>query len=553
MKQYKFLVVTVLMAFGPLLSCNKDFLDRPPQNELSQNSFWTSEKDAYMALNAIYAVMDGGAGSIYEDGATDNAHAQYPWESNATTISLGDVTTTMDEGWDFNPIRRVNYLLENIDKVPMDEALKERFSAEARFVRAFRYFNLTNNFGNVPLFTQTLTVDEALKISRSPRAEVLQFVTTELAAIANILPASYSGGKNNEKGRITKGAALALKARVHLYNSQWQEAVAAAQQVMGMGYELFSVAGEDEKGAADNYAAWVDFASADEEAKFRTGLRSYEKLFWEANEGNVEIILDRQYLEETDPQYNNLYLLSDDLGGWSSVAPSQNLVNAYQSFKTGDDIVPPTPAQRAAMYANRATDPAFYNEYKNRDPRFYASILFDKAPWNTIEAGYEFIWVKGGNNCSKTGYNFRKLVDPMIWGQQIDNHANFPALRYAEVLLTYAEAKNELSGPDATIYDAIDKIRTRAGMPVLDRTKFSTKDQLRTAIRQERRIELALEGHRFMDIRRWKIAPGVMTTIYNLENGLVQTRRWEDKLYLMPVPQSEIDKNPNLLPNNPDY
>lgn len=553
MKQYKFPVIAAFLTSSMLLSCNKDFLDRPPQNELSQGSFWTSEKDAYAALNAIYAVMDGGAGAIYNDGATDNAHAQYPWESNATTISLGDVTTSMDEGWDFNPIRRVNYLIENIGGIPMGDVLKERFSAEARFVRAFRYFNLTNNFGDVPLFTKTLSVEEALNISRSPKAEVLKFVTDELTAIANILPSSYNGGKNNEKGRITRGAAVALKARVHLYSGQWQEAVNAAQQVMGMGYELFRVAGEDEKGAADNYAAWVDFSDADEEAKFRTGLRSYEKLFWEENEGNSEIILDRQYLAETDPQYNNLYLLSDDLGGWSSVAPAQSLVNTYQSFKTGENIIPPTPGQRAARYVNRATDPAFYNEYRNRDPRFYASILFDKAPWNTIEPGYEFIWVKGGNNCSKTGYNFRKLVDPAIWGQQVDNHANFPILRYAEVLLTYAEAKNELSGPDGTIYDAIDEIRARAGMPALNRTKINTKDLLRTAIRDERRIELVLEGHRFMDIRRWKTAADVMVTIYNLENGLVQTRRWEDKLYLMPVPQSEIDKNQHLLPNNPDY
>jgi hypothetical protein len=552
MMKHKFHIAAALIVTSLLFSCNKDFLERPPQNQLSEGTFWTSEKDAYAALNAIYQQIDGSDGDAYQDGSTDNAHAQYPWESNATTISLGDVTTSMNEGWSFDAIRRVNYFLENVDRVPMDDVLKERFKAEARFMRAFRYFNMMNNFSNVPLITKTLTVEESY-VARSPKADVLKFVTDELTAITDVLPPSYSGGKNNEKGRITKGAVVALKARLHLYNGQWQQAADAAQEVMGMGYELFKVTGEDAKDAADNYAAWVDFADATAEARFRNGLRSYEKLFWQVNEGNKEVILDRQQIPEKDAKFINTLLLSDDLGGWSSIAPSQSLVDAYQDFRTGEAIAPPSAADRAARYKTRATDPAFHSEYKNRDPRFYASILFDKAPWNGIESDYEFEWVKGGNNCSKTGYNFRKYVDPSAWGAQVDNHANHIIIRYAEVLLTYAEAQNELAGPSAAVYDAIDAIRTRAGMPLIDRAKYGTQPLLRDAIRQERRIELALEGHRFQDIRRWKIASAVMTSLYDLENGLVQTRKWDDKLYLMPVPQADVDKNAKLLPNNPGY
>lgn len=552
MTKYKFHIISAITAASLLLSCNKDFLDRPPQNQLSEGTFWTGEKDVYAALNAIYNQIDGGENSIFEDGASDNAHAQYPWESNATTISLGDVTTSMNEGWNFTAIRRVNYFLENADKVQMDAALKERFKAEARFMRAFRYFNMTNNFGDVPLITKTLTVEESY-VARTPKAEVLKFVLDELTAIAVLLPASYSGGKNNEKGRITKGAVIALKARVHLYNEQWQAAADAASQVMSMGYELFTISAEDAKDQADDYAQWVNFANATEAAKFRLGLRSYEKLFWQTNESNKEVILDRQHIPEKDAQFVNTYLLSDDLGGWSSVAPTQSLVDAYQSFKTGEAVTPVAPDTRATLYAARGTNPAFYDEYKNRDPRFYATVLFDKSPWNFIEQGYVFKWVKGGNNCSKTGYNFRKYVDPPTWAAQVDNHANHIIIRLAEVLLTYAEAKNEVSGPDASIYDAVDRIRTRAGMPVLNRAKLNTKELLREAIRNERRVELVLEGQRFMDIRRWKIAPVVMTNLYDLENGLVQTRRWDNKLYLMPVPQADIDKNPKLKPNNPGY
>jgi hypothetical protein len=145
------------------------------------------------------------------------------------------------------------------------------------------------------------------------------------------------------------------------------------------------------------------------------------------------------------------------------------------------------------------------------------------------------------------------LVDPAIYRQQVDNHANIILIRYAEVLLTYAEAKNELSGPDATVYDALDAVRTRSGMPVVDRAKYAGKDALREVIRNERRVELALEGQRYMDIRRWKIAPQVMKTINNIKNTQAQERTWNDRFYLMPVPQKEVDLSKGVLTQNAGY
>jgi hypothetical protein len=186
-------------------------------------------------------------------------------------------------------------------------------------------------------------------------------------------------------------------------------------------------------------------------------------------------------------------------------------------------------------------------------PKKTLIIMFEGSPWNNIQKGYSFTWEKGSNN-SQIGYNFRKLVDPASWKAQVDNYSNHVIIRYAEILLTYAEAQNEIAGPDASVYDAIDQIRDRAGMPALNRIKYSTQATLRNAIRLERRIELALEGNRFMDIRRWKIAPQVMnTTLYAIDGGKADDRTWYDKLYLMPVPQSQTDLNPKLLPNNKDY
>lgn len=543
-------ILTGLLTFGAVSSCKKDFLERPPLDQLSETTFWKNSNDVYKAVNAIYNQLPGD-GIIYEDGATDNAHAQYPWESSATDVSAGTATSVTDAGWSFIDVRRANYFLANADKVTgMDQALLERYKAEVRFLRALFYHRLATKFGNVPLITTVLPLGEE-NVPRTPKAEVLKFVTDELDAVSKILPASYSGGKSIEKGRVTKGAALALKARVHLYEGQWQQAVDASSQVMTLGYSLFKVSTEAAIDAKDNYSTWVTFTDANDEKKFRLGLRSYEALFHKANEGNNEVILDRQQIDQKDANFLNTYLPPGTIGGWSSVTPTQELVNSYGSYKTGEAVVPPSAAQRASWYI--AKDPNFANEYKNRDPRLYATILFENSPWNAIEDDYKFNWVEGASNMSQTGYNFRKMVDPSIYRDQVDNHANIILIRYAEVLLTYAEAKNEISGPDGTVFDALDAIRIRSGMPALDRVKYGDKVLLRELIRNERRVELALEGQRYMDIRRWKIAPQVMKTINNIKNTQAQARTWTDKLYLMPVPQKEIDLAKGVLTQNDGY
>lgn len=549
-------ILTGLFATLTLASCKKDFLERPPQ-QLSELTFWKNENDVYQVVMGVYAKLpgaDGAFGMLYADGASDNVHAQYPWESIATDVSSGAITSTIAldlSGWDYTGIRRANYFLDNAAKVTaIDKALLERYKAEVRFIRAFSYFNLLSRFGAVPLIKNVVAIGDE-NIAQTPKAEVLKFVLDELDAVSKILPQSYAGGKPNEKGRITKGAALALKARACLYDGQWQQAADAASQVMGVGYSLFKVTAPDPLQAKDQYADWVSFTNAADESKFRLGLSSYEALFYQKNNGNAEVILDQQHIKQIDVNPLNTLLPPGTIGGWSSVTPTQSLVDSYASYKTGDAVIPADPAKRAALYL--AKDPAFANEYKNRDPRFYASILFENAPWYAVENDYKFKWVEGASNMSQTGYNFRKMVDPSIVREQVDNYANVILIRYAEVLLTYAEAKNELSGPDASVYESLDAIRTRSGMPVTDRAKYADQSTLRTLIRNERRVELALEGQRYMDIRRWKIAPQVMTTINNIKNSQAQQRVWNDKLYLMPIPQSQIDLAKGVLKQNSGY
>jgi starch-binding outer membrane protein, SusD/RagB family len=541
--------------------CSKDFLNRTPEGQVAEETFWNSQTDVLNALNGIYGFIGvgdiahllDGQNAIYDDGASDNALAQYPWESNATNIAKGNITPATDEGWEFRGIRRANYFLENVDRVKMDNDLKERTKAEARFLRAFFYSGLALKFGDLPLITSTLTPETSYG-ARTPKEQVWKFIFSELDTVAKVLPAAYSGGSPSEKGRVTKGAALALGARLHLYRSEWKDASEYAKAVMAIpGYQLFKVVSEDGDEQLDNYAGWVNFSSPADEKKFRLGLRSYEKLFWATNKGNAEVIFDRQHMLQKDVQSENTYLPPAILGGWSSVTPTQDLVDAYESYTTGEPRKPLDNVVRAARFKTRDQDKVFYDEYKNLDPRFYATVMFDSCTWNGLEKDFLFRWKRGSNN-SITGYNFRKLVDPAAYKAQVDNYSNHIIIRYAEILLTYAEAQNEVAGPDASVYDAVDQIRERAGMPKLDRAKYASQATLREAIRRERRIELALEGNRFMDIRRWKIAPQVMTTtLYAVDGGKADSRTWYDKLYLMPVPQTQTDLDPKLLPNNDGY
>ncbi|MEH6703433.1 MAG: RagB/SusD family nutrient uptake outer membrane protein [Galbibacter orientalis] len=542
-KKYKILPILMVAILG---SCSDDFLDRVPQDQISSETFWKSESDVELALNGCYQYVEASVYEAYVDGYTDNSYCQYPWESNATIISAGTINADMNDGYSYSGIRRFNYFLDNVDKAPLAETIKTQYKSEVRVLRAWAYYNLAKKFGAVPLIKNFSLEGEEVAIAPTSEVEVMEFAKSELTdAIAN-LPV-----ENVYKSRVSKGAALALKARIHLFNKEWSEAASSAHEIMGLGYQLFELASITEEDMIDDYSFLVDFASDQEKEKFYKGLRSYEQLFWEQNESNSEVIMEVEYIPESAYEYssgiNTLYLADNAGGGWSSITPTQSMVNAYWT-QQGNEFTAPSPGERAARYNAGAYDEAYLDEFRNRDTRLYASILFPGAPWNSLVPELIFSWNKGGSNISKTGYNYRKMTDPSESAQsgQWKGPQNFPVIRYAEILLTYAEAKNEASGPDATIYDAIDLIRKRAGMPVIDRNVVNSKPALRALIRNERRIELAGEGFRWDDIRRWGISSEVMNSIYSIDNSLAQERRWEPRFIRFPYPQTAIDRNPNL-------
>ncbi len=192
------------------VSCSDDFLERPPLDDVSEETFWKTEEDLYKAVNGVYSQLPA-EGFIYDDGASDNAHAQYPWESTATVVSAGSIITADDAGWNYEDKRRCNYFLENADAVEnADPDLLNRYKAEVRFIRAYSYFRMMCKFGDIPLVTSTLDIED-VNIPRTPRAEVLDFIITELEDISEMLPVTYAGGKPDEKGELPGGLPWHLK------------------------------------------------------------------------------------------------------------------------------------------------------------------------------------------------------------------------------------------------------------------------------------------------------------------------------------------------------
>ena len=484
-----------------LTSCTKDILEVSSTTQISSETFWKTESDVRLAIDGTYRTLaDLEQGYLYHDVMTDNAYNNYPWEGYK---AIGDGTHTPDGpgaiSWVWNDcfkgIGRANVVLDNFESVEgLSDEFKKSVNGEALFLRAYFYYKLVDHYGGVPIFLESPKLDHGQQ-ARNTKEEVVTQILLDLDDAASLLPISQS-----QTGRVTKGAALALKARVLLYNERWSDAADAAKVVMDMNkYSLFP---------------------------------NYRDLFRGENENNNEVIFDVQYKAPEQGNFNVLYLGSFTIGGWSSVVPMQNLVDAYEMLD-GQSILD------SPMYDET-------NPYEKRDPRLKQTIFVPGVTANGNE----------NHQGEYTGYSFKKhteydeddVVD--VTGYPNKTGINNIILRYADILLMYAEAKNEASGPDQSVYDAINEVRARPTVEMPELPSGLSKDQMREAIRHERRIELVLEGTRYSDIKRWKLAENIL-------DGLVDpggTRAFDaSKHYLWPIPQKEFDIEGTGLIQNPNW
>jgi len=516
-------------------------LDLTPVDRFTEATYWTTAEKANSVLNTAYSQMFRNDYFFNNEGMSDNAYNGRGDASGVASLAAGTYDASLGrirEEWSFHytGIKTCHIFLENVDRVSnMDPALVDRMKAEVRFIRAFHYFQLMTWFGDVPLFESDLTIEEAQSIARTPREEVLNFVLKELDEVASILPINTAYA-TPDKGRATKGAAIALKARALLYEGRWQEVVTTCEMLMNNStngsYSLFP---------------------------------SYEGLFLPQNENNSEVILDMQYVP-VERAYDNFFDFAPLAVGarLNALAPTQELVNSY-IMTNGKKI-----EEEGSGYSEA-------DSYSNRDPRLTYTVVYHGYEWKKPDGTTEIIYTKPGTDpddsavdeyrpgsvSSPTGYYIRKYYDPTSLAN-FSSGLNLILIRYADVLLMYAEAKHELGQMNESVWNqTVRALRERAGFTDPQALNFNSawgQDELRDIIRNERRTELAMEGLRIFDIRRWRIAGEVLNGWAHgaqfgpasVDNGYIRANQRtfdESRHYLWPIPRDERALNPNLTQN----
>lgn len=520
-------------------SCQK--LDLAPTDRFSESNFWTVDANVYNALNNNYSLIYNSGLYFYNESLSDNAYSS---NGDYTVVSSGVYTSSLakfrnDWGYYYSTILSCNLFLQNVDQnTTLPSATISRLKAETRFIRAFEHYNLAKWYGDVPLVDHVLSTEEAQQISRTSRDSVFQFVVSELEAAAIDLP-TQDELPASENGRITKAAAMALEARVLLFMGNHMDEVATiCEQLM------------------NNQTANGSYSLNS----------SYSALFNNptTNKTNNESILSLQYVPSVRTWSDFYDFAPRSVGGRvSSMAPTESLVESYIMLN-GKSI-----NETGSGYDES-------NPYANRDPRLTATVVYDKYGWVNADGSTKTIYIRPGSDpdrsapdeynqtsqsTTKTGYYWRKYFDPIAQAG-FASGSNLHLIRYAEVLLDYAEAKNSLGQMDATVWDAtIGALRRRAGFTDEGALAYPTGGDMTNIIRNERRVELALEGIRPDDIRRWKIAEIVMNGVVHgakfsdptVDNGYirVQNRQFDpSRNYLWPVPATEIGLNRNLTQNN---
>ncbi|QXV64263.1 RagB/SusD family nutrient uptake outer membrane protein [Mucilaginibacter sp. 21P] len=561
--KYKNIKRRCIFALGAIVvslgACKKDgFLDVPNKQTLNNQSTFASQNNADLFINDIYNQLPDGNNDYQAlDQYADNSFCGAAWENGQATVRAGsinpsNVPTGPGGMWDwkgtYTKIRKCNVFLKEAatNKANYSDTWYQQRVAEVTYLRAYFYSLLFTSYGGVPIITVPLDNRDGSDIfgARASIDQTLAFIEADCDAAAAVLPA-----KASETGRASKGSALALKGWVELFAasplvntgndaSKWAKAASTNKQLIDLGtYSLFN-----------------------------TTATSYADQFLGPNNWNSETIFARGYA--TGPakgSHREGYLGPVYVNGvqqsWGNLAPTQGLVDDYAM----DNGLP-------------ISDPASgYNPqkpYEKREPRFYQSILYDGSSWQgdifkSRIGGSNQIDLGSTSDISNTGYNARKTLDESITGQTSINlapsFANYIIFRYAEVLLSYAEAQNEAVGPDNTVYDAVNKVRARSALPAVK--SGLSKDQMRDYIRRERRIELAFEDKRWFDIRRWKITTGTNGVLTSAVYGMkiepsggsltytpvkIFTNLFFDYQNWMPIPQDVMDQNKKLV-QNPGY
>ncbi|WP_415160203.1 RagB/SusD family nutrient uptake outer membrane protein [Parafilimonas sp.] len=565
-------IIKLAVCCGLLFSaCRKDsFLNVDNLSAVSSTTAFATEDAADLVLNDVYYYLPDEYDLVFDpfDNWTDNSMTGFSWSTSANaartkaTITSNTVFSYNWGGgyqkssswlnWDYlyTAIRKCNVFIAGLDASSLDDSYKEQRLGEAKVLRAYFYHIVWMLYGGGPIITvpdNRAEDGDSIYHARATFDENYAFLEEELTEAADLLP-DNSG--NDGGGRVTKGAALTLRGWIELfyasplYNTsndltRWAAAAATNKLVMQLGYSLYP---------------------------------TYDELFLTTggNSNNNEGIFYREYLGlkagSTITNYQGPAYVGQQWLSWGGSTPTQELVDDY-AMANG----------KAITDAGSGYDAQ--NPYASREPRFRQSILYNGNTFNGVEyisavgSGYNEIDLSDATDQTNTGYAMKKCIDTTVnifdWGGP--SSQTYYYFRYAEVLLNYAEAENEAEGPDASVYDALDQVRTRAGIPTFSEIYPNvSQDSMRQLIRRERRVELAFEGKRYFDLLRWKIAEDNLNHVMHgtkvtptssgytydvievIPSGSPQWSFDASKNYLLPIPLSIIGQNPELT-QNPNY
>ncbi|MBD0404672.1 RagB/SusD family nutrient uptake outer membrane protein [Flammeovirga sp. EKP202] len=563
----KFYIAICMMTTIFAWSCNDNFL-QTPSTDLTEDVIWGDPAIAETYILNLYTSIkladkepSKGEGS---QGLTRGHHwAMFSSIADETVYSNDDQTYLVQTGqlspgnfgftssaWGRNyvGIRECNDALTRIPNLDLSDQKIKELMAEVRFIRAVRYFELLRSFGGAVLIGDRITTlddDFSDLYNRSTINETVDYIISELEAAATDLPDRTV----QQTGRATSEAALGYISRTLLYAASplytqtgaqandglnggstrtWQEAADAAKAVMNLGFTL------------------VDDLSDDPSENYR--------LLFISDPDTREDIFYRDY-NSVSTTFSGMEIMNTpkSRGGWAGNGPMQNFVDDFEMQDTGLPITD----------AGSGYDPN--NPYEGRDPRFYGSVIYHGLEYRgapldiNVDAG-------PNQNQSRTGYFLRKFVDESVtdWWTQ-GRQSPWRYMRYAEILLNYAEAQNEAFGPDASVYNAVNTVRARANMPNLP--NGLTQDSMRERIRNERRVELSFEEHRYYDVRRWLIANDIENrparkVTYDEATGTYDMTKQADNMgaksfsvehYWFPIPQDEITISKGALQQNYMY
>ncbi len=515
-KKSKYLLTSLLIIFF-ITGCEKDLLEQVNPNAMSTASFWKTGSDAYDGLIGIYSIMP--ASSIYGGLQTSTQIARDDaWNPLAGDLGYIGYFAAPASHWSivrpwqhhYRGIYRANEFMSRVPDIVMDETDKTHMLGEAYFLRGYYYFFLLNVFHNIPLITEVpQSAEDYYPVQAAPEA-IWEQIESDLKQAQSMLPDSWD---TQNLGRATWGAATGFLGKSYLYQQKWSEAATEFQKLIGEGiYDL---------------------------------VPDYSDNFTSVNKNNIESLFEVQL--NGDPNFP----------GFNGEYPSRGMASVFGLW-----LQAPKPGSVGLYPVNQWLVDTFLASIDNNgdiDQRAFATVLWDH-PDCIIYDGKSFqeyypvddINRVNGNNYVKKWIDYEAKTETAVRNCRYEGEVNWRILRFADVLLMYAEAVNESSGPTADAYTAINRVRQRANVP--DITPNLSKDDFRDAIKHERILELSLEGIRFFDLLRW----GDLEQAFLFDhpdckntNGAVFTSGRDEYL---PIPQGEIDAHPQgLIKQNPGY